>query len=164
MESTGRLFSSRTGGYNFKMSRAFVKEDSREREPVAPRLQRQHPYYVTPSGFAHLQARAAAARDSGNTREAEDLQERLAAAIVIDPGEQDESAVHFGASVTVEDPKKKRQVYQIVGEDEADPQTGTISWLSPLARALMEHRKGDRVIWERPAGNLPLRIVSIRYR
>ncbi len=164
MESMGRLFSSRTRGYNFKMSRAFVKEDRGDKEPVAPRLQRQHPYYVTPQGVAQLNARLTEARKAGNTREAEDLQERLDSAIVIDPARQEEGAVHFGARVTVEDSKKQRQVYQIVGEDEADPLSGTISWLSPLARALMEHREGDRVIWERPAGNLPLRIVGIKYR
>lgn len=163
MESTGRLFSSRRGGYNSEMSRAFVKEDDGGNEPVAPRLQRQHPYYVTPAGFAQLQARLAQARKDENGRDADALQERLEAAVVIEPSEQEKGAVHFGARVTVEDPKNRKQIYQIVGEDEADPSAGTISWLSPLATALMEHREGDRVIWERPAGNLPLRIVAIKY-
>ena len=132
-------------------------------EPPAPKSQRQHPYYVTPQGLARLKARAAQARAEDHAREAEDLQERLDAAVVVDPASQQDDAVHFGASVTVEDQAHKRQVYQIVGEDEADPLTGTISWLSPLAQALMEHRAGDRVIWERPAGNLPLRIIGVRY-
>ena len=145
------------------MSRAFVKEDDGDSEPVAPRLQRQHPYYVTPAGFTQLQARLSEAQAAGNARDAEDLQERLEAAIVLDPGEQDHAAAHFGAHVTVEDPQKKRQSYRIVGEDEADPLRGTISWLSPLAQALENHRVGDRVIWERPAGNLAVRIVEISY-
>jgi transcription elongation GreA/GreB family factor len=63
----------------------------------------------------------------------------------------------------VEQPDRKRQTYRIVGEDEADPLQGTISWLSPLAQALLEHKPGDRVVWQRPAGNLPLKIVSIAY-
>ena len=146
------------------MSRAFVKEDDDgENEPVAPRLQRQDPYYVTPEGMAHLRARLSEAQAAENVRDVEILQERIEAAIVLDPAEQDHDAAHFGAHVTVEDPQKKRQSYQIVGEDEADPSRGTISWRSPLARAIENHHVGDRVIWERPAGNMPLRIVSINY-
>jgi transcription elongation factor GreB len=145
------------------VSRAFVKEDDGDSEPVAPRLQRQHPYYVTPDGLTLLQGRLAEARAAGNEREIEDLQERLEAAVVVDPAVQDHAAAHFGARVTVEDPQKKRLSYRIVGEDEADPLHGTISWRSPLAQALEDHRVGDRVIWQRPAGNLPVRIVEVSY-
>lgn len=145
------------------MSRAFVKEDDGDSEVVAPRPQRQHPYYVTPEGFAQLQERLAQAQASGHERETELLQERIESAIVLDPREQKADAVAFGASVTVETPDRKRQTYRIVGEDEADPLSGTISWLSPLAQALLNHGAGDRVVWKRPAGNLPLRIISIDY-
>lgn len=144
------------------MSRAFVKEDDGDTQVVAPRPQRQHPYYVTPEGFAQLEERLAQAQAAGNEREVETLQERLEAAIVLNPTDHDDTA-GFGAAVTVETPDKKRQTYRIVGEDEADPLKGTISWLSPLAQALMEHRAGDRVTWQRPAGNVAVRIVSIRY-
>ena len=145
------------------MSRAFVKEDDGATEPQPQRPQRQHPYYVTQAGYEGLQARLIEARAAQNERLTEDLQERVEAAVVVDPADRPDDAVHFGASVTVEDPKKKKSQYRIVGEDEADPATGTISWLSPLAQALMDHRAGDRVIWERPAGNLPLRIVEVAY-
>lgn len=145
------------------MSRAFTKEDDGENEVVAPRPQRQHPYYVTPAGYEHLQERLAQAKAAGNARDVEDIQERLEAAIVIDPGEQPKDVIKFGANVTVEQPDHKQQTYRIVGEDEADPVQGTISWLSPLAQALLEHRAGDRVVWQRPAGNLPLRIISVVY-
>ena len=145
------------------MSRAFTKEDDGNSEVVPPRPQRQHPYYVTQAGFEQLQERLAQAQAAGNARESEDLQERIEAAIVVDPNEHQGDDVAFGASVTVEQPDRKRNTYRIVGEDEADPLAGSISWLSPLAQALMKHRPGDRVIWERPAGNLPLRIVSVTY-
>lgn len=145
------------------MSRAFVKEDDGENEILAPRPQRQHPYYVTPQGYEQIQQRLAQAQAGGSARDVEDLQERLEAAIVVDPAQQPGDVVHFGASVTVEEPDFQRRTYRIVGEDEADPLKGTISWLSPLAQALVEHRAGERVVWRRPAGNLALRIISISY-
>lgn len=145
------------------MSRAFVKEDDGDSEVVAPRPQRQHPYYVTPEGYEQLGQQLAAAQVSGDARAAEHLQERIDAAIVVRPEEQPAEVVRFGAGVTVESPDRKRTTYRIVGEDEAQPLEGRISWLSPLAQALLEHRKGDRVVWQRPAGNVPLKIVSISY-
>jgi transcription elongation factor GreB len=145
------------------VSRAFVKEDEKDVEVVAKRPQRRHPYYVTPEGYEQLQRRLAAAQASEGEREAEELQERIAAAIVVRPEEQPPEVVRFGAAVTVEGPDRKQNVYRIVGEDEADPLRGRISWLSPLAQALMDHRSGDRVVWQRPAGNVPVKIVSISY-
>lgn len=145
------------------MSRAFVKEDERETEVVTKRPQRQHPYYVTPEGYERLGEQLAAAQAGEDARAAEQLQERIDAAIVVRPEEQPVDVVRFGAGVTVESPDKKRTTYRIVGEDEAEPLKGRISWLSPLAQALLEHRKGDRVVWQRPAGNVPLKIVSISY-
>lgn len=145
------------------MSRAFVKEDNRETEVVAKRPQRQHPYYVTPEGLERLTQELAAAQACADERAAEDLQARLEAAIVVRPEDQPAEIVRFGAGVTVEGPDRKRSKYRIVGEDEADPLQGRISWLSPLAQALLEHRAGERVVWQRPAGNVPLKIVSISY-
>lgn len=145
------------------MSRAFVKEDDAETEVVAKRPQRKHPYYVTPEGYAQLQQRLAAARAGGVEREAEEAEERVASAIVVHPQEQPKDIARFGAAVTVQAPDGKKSVYRIVGEDEADPLRGRISWLSPLAQALIDHKAGDRVLWQRPAGNLPLKIVSISY-
>jgi transcription elongation GreA/GreB family factor len=146
------------------VSRAFVKEDDHgEVEVVAKRPQRQHPYYVTAQGYSRLQQQLAAAQSSGDERAAEQVQERLDAAIVVHPEDQPQDVVRFGAVVTVESPDKKRNTYRIVGEDEAEPLNGRISWLSPLAQALLEHRAGDRVVWQRPAGNVALKIVSISY-
>ncbi|HZT12491.1 MAG TPA: GreA/GreB family elongation factor [Candidatus Baltobacteraceae bacterium] len=145
------------------MSRAFVKEDDGQNEPQPQRPPRQHPYYVTPAGLEALRERLTRAREGGNEREIDDLQERVDAAVAVDPAERADDAVHFGALVTVRDPQKREFSYRIVGEDEADPAHGTISWLSPLAQALMERGPGDRVIWERPAGNVPLHVVAVKY-
>lgn len=145
------------------MSRAFVKDDERETEVVTKRPQRRHPYYVTPEGHERLTRDLAAAQAAGDERATEEAQERVDAAIVVHPKDQPRELVRFGADVTVEGPDRKRTTYRIVGEDEADPLQGSISWLSPLAQALLEHRVNDRVVWQRPAGNVPLKIVSISY-
>jgi transcription elongation GreA/GreB family factor len=145
------------------VSRAFVKDDERETEVVAKRPQRRHPYYVTPEGYEQLARDLAAAQAADDERAAEEAQERLNAATVVRPEDQPRDLVRFGAGVTVETPDRKRTTYRIVGEDEADPLQGRISWLSPLAQALLEHRVRDRVVWQRPAGNVPLTIVSISY-
>ena len=53
--------------------------------------------------------------------------------------------------------------WRIVGEDEADAGSGSVSWISPLARALAGARVGDEVLWPRPAGAQPLTVLAIRY-
>ncbi len=140
-----------------------MKEDDGDSDIVAPRPQRQHPYYVTPAGYDHLQQRLAQAQAGNNAREVEEAQSRLEEAVVVNPLEQPTDVARFGANVTVRQPDGKQQSYRIVGEDEGDPAHGTISWLSPLAQALIDRRAGDRVVWERPAGNIALEIVSIQY-
>ena len=65
--------------------------------------------------------------------------------------------------MTLEDEDGTRRDYRIVGEDEADPAAGKISWVSPLARAMMGSGLGDLVTWRRPAGDLELEVVGIRY-
>ena len=50
----------------------------------------------------------------------------------------------------------------IVGEDEADPATGRISWVSPMAEALLDAEPGDEVAWRRPAGKTRLEILAVR--
>ena len=145
------------------MSRAFVKETDGEQDVVVKRPQREHPYYVTPQGYARLEEQLASAQAAGNERAVEQVQERLDAAIVVRPADQPPDVVQFGADVTVEGPDKKRSTYRIVGEDEAEPLEGSISWLSPLAQALLDHRCGESVVWQRPAGNVRVKIVSISY-
>ena len=87
--------------------------------------------------------------------------ERIKRAVVVRPEAQPDDRVHFGASVEVEDMEGQRLRYLIVGEDEADPDRAKISWVSPLARALLGTGIGDIVKWRRPAGDKELKIISI---
>lgn len=61
------------------------------------------------------------------------------------PAPPDADTVHFGSTVTLDRDDGRRQVFRIVGEDEADPEKGTLSHVSPLARALMDKSVGDTV-------------------
>jgi transcription elongation factor GreB len=91
------------------------------------------------------------------------LTKRLDNAEVVDPAHQANlEQVFFGATVTVADAEDEA-TYQIVGIDEADPATGKISWISPLARALMKAREGDIVKFMSPAGVREIEIIEIRY-
>ncbi len=51
--------------------------------------------------------------------------------------------VHFGCTVTIKRDDERREIYRVVGEDEAEPSRGTVSYISPLARALMGKQVGD---------------------
>lgn len=91
------------------------------------------------------------------------LTKRLDNAEVVDPVHQANlEQVFFGATVTVADADVKA-TYRIVGIDEADPASGRISWISPLARALMKAREGDVVKFQSPAGLREIEIVEISY-
>jgi transcription elongation factor GreB len=91
------------------------------------------------------------------------LSKRLDNAEVVDSAHQvNLTQVFFGAIVTVSDADAE-VTYQIVGIDEADPTTGKISWISPLARALMKAREGDVVRLLSPAGLREIEVVEIRY-
>lgn len=141
-----------------------MKEDEEVREVGLTRLESQHPNYVTPEGLRRLRERLSEAEASGAERDIAYLRRRIENAIVVDPATQPWDVVAFGATVTVEEPGDRQRVFTIVGEDQADPTHGTISWISPLAAALLGHRVGDRVLWKRPAGDLPLTIRAIEYR
>lgn len=95
------------------------------------------------------------------------LTKRLDNAEVVDPSRQQNlEQVFFGATVTVMHLGSDTAVdvtYRIVGIDEADPATGRISWISPLARALLKAREGDIVKFQSPAGLREIEIVEISY-
>jgi transcription elongation factor GreB len=93
------------------------------------------------------------------------LNKRLDNAVVVDPTLQENTdCVFFGATVTVMDQHGDEFTYSIVGLDEADPGQGRISWISPLARALIKARLGDSVRFQSPGGLRELEIVAIEYR
>lgn len=92
------------------------------------------------------------------------LMKRLENAVVVDPAQQEHrDRVFFGATVTVCDGRGAESTYQIVGIDEADAGAGRISWISPLARALMKQREGDSVRFTTPAGTQEIEILEVRY-
>ena len=92
------------------------------------------------------------------------LTKRLDAAEVVDPTAREETdQVFFGATVTVCDARGGENTYTIVGIDEADVGRGRISWISPLARALLKRREGDEFVFQAPGGEQVLEIVRVEY-
>jgi len=146
------------------MSRAFVKDD---RDAPEPRFERRPqstlPNYVTPRGLALLREGLADAQEAGDQREAEYLAERIASAILVDPAKHPAGVVEFGASVVAHDPAGRQLRVRIVGEDEADPPHGEISWESPIARAFTDRKVGESVVVHRPAGPIEYTIDEVRY-
>ena len=93
------------------------------------------------------------------------LTKRLDAALVVDPANREETdQVFFGATVTVKNEGGEEKTYSIVGIDEADVSRGRISWISPLAKALIKAHEGDRITVKTPAGDETLNIVSVEYK
>jgi len=90
------------------------------------------------------------------------LIKRLESAEVVDPRGRDTDQVFFGATVRVKGREGEREV-TIVGVDEVDPARGHVSWISPIARALLKAREGDAVIVRTPAGDEVLQILEVRY-
>ncbi|WP_374600823.1 transcription elongation factor GreB [Niveibacterium sp.] len=93
------------------------------------------------------------------------LIKRLESATVVDPAEQEGmDQVFFGATVTVCDVEDgESQTFQIVGVDEADASSGRVSWIAPIARALLKAREGDSVRFASPAGWREIEVLEIRY-
>jgi transcription elongation GreA/GreB family factor len=152
------------------MSRAFVKETDTETAAPPERPVSAHPNYVTAEGLAAIEAELArldaahAAAVHAEDREAIALTQRdqrywtarRASAQVVGPPPAD-GRVHFGSTVTLARGDGRRQTFRIVGEDEADPARGTLSYVSPLARALTGKSVGDVV----PAGDDEAEILAI---
>jgi transcription elongation GreA/GreB family factor len=162
------------------VNRAFIKDpdDTGGPEVLPDRPQSPHTNYVTPAGLRQLQelrddlaarqSRLLAEGKLGNPQELaivqRDLryqQERLNRAILVDASGKQGDRVHFGATVEVCDESGVVATYTIVGEDEADPSQGKVSWASPLGEALLNAEVGDEVLWRRPAGPMRLEILRI---
>jgi transcription elongation factor GreB len=91
---------------------------------------------------------------------------RLDRAEVVDPAvrrDDDGERVYFGATVTVADTTGRERTVSIVGIDEIDTARGYISWISPMARALLKAREGDVVTVRTPAGPEDLEVLAVRY-
>ena len=151
------------------MSRAFVNEDSHV-DALPDRPLSEYPNFVTAEGLALIEAALEAARGSYAEAQAAGDREALAiasrdlrywnarrASAQLHAPEADVDVVQFGHRVTIVRDDDRRQTFRIVGEDEADPARGSISYVSPLARALLGKRVGDVV----RAGKDDAEIVAI---
>ena len=159
------------------MSVAFTKEDSAETasetllpdRPISP-----HPNLVTSAGLKALELQLEQARRAyeaagaiedvnerrrqaaGPLRDLRYFAERLRTAKLV-PLPATSEAVAFGSTVTFRRGDGRMQTYRIVGEDEADPQAGSISYVSPIARALVGKAVGDTM----DLGEQDLEIIAI---
>ena len=164
------------------MSRAFVKEvdDNLPSDEMPERPQSPHPNYVSPRGLEQLQSRVhvllaerdqLAAQDDPMSRtrllevkrDLRYFQGRIERAILVDPSGQPQDEVHFGARVDIADATGVRSTYRIVGEDEADVHAGSISWASPLGKALIGLKVGETFLWQRAGQPVDVEVVAIRY-
>ena len=92
------------------------------------------------------------------------LTQRMEIAEVTDPSAHHGSdQVFFGATVTYEDEAGQRGTVTILGIDEADSTQGQVSWISPIARALLKAREGDVVKLVTPAGVREVEVMSVTY-
>jgi transcription elongation GreA/GreB family factor len=153
------------------MSRAFVKEQDIDAvEDLPDRPVSEHPNDVTPEGLAQIEAALAAARKAHGAAQAADDRAAMASAAReqrywsarratarVVPKSDDLTKVRFGNAVSIVRDDGRQQTFRIVGEDQADPSRGTISHVSPLARALFGKRVGDVV----KAGNGDAEIVAV---
>lgn len=91
------------------------------------------------------------------------LQDCLRSAVSTPPPPATETRVRFGAWVEVRDSTGETNRYRLVGVEEADPDQGLISWLSPLAKALLNRRPGESTRLRLPSGETTLTIQSVEY-
>lgn len=80
---------------------------------------------------------------------------------IIDPTTLGGTKVCFGATVVIEEGGGRKNKWQIVGEGESDTAQGSISWRSPMARALLGKQVGEVVLVERPAGEVEVEIIEL---
>jgi len=169
------------------MNKAFIKESDEEQEPMAVPRSAQLPSsvknYMTSDGaqrmrdeldrLEHVDVPAAS---QGNPSDAEAkrnllrieqriqyLKECLRTAVPVDSSGQDNQTVRFGATVTVTDRAGGEFVYRIVGVDEIDLNRGWVSWLSPIAKALLNANVGSTISFRTPKGEEELAVRQISY-
>jgi transcription elongation GreA/GreB family factor len=149
------------------MSRAFVKESSESARPPE-RMVEEGPNPVTPESMAQIEAHVArleaSLKSETNVLLRETLERdlrywslRKLTAEVVHPS--NDGSVAFGSTVTIER-KGRKQTFRIVGVDEADAAKGLISFLAPLAQAVLGTRVGDVIGAAEPLGEITIRSVD----
>jgi transcription elongation factor GreB len=167
------------------MSRGFVKEDDQEEIPLVPPrayLPQGVTNYVTLSGMNALLSEKKlliAEKEQVDTASENErrialnhinaklqlLNQRIAEAKIIDLSGQPKNEIRFGATVTLKTAaSKNNQIFQIVGVDEADISKGKISFLSPIAIALINKKVGEKAILQRPKEDIVFEIINIAYQ
>ena len=91
------------------------------------------------------------------------IEESLHAAEIVEPPNGPADVVRFGAFVTVRESGGSEVRYRIVGVDETDLDNNWVSWMSPIAKALLNRKPGERVRFKFPSGEETLEIKEIRY-
>jgi Transcription elongation factor len=166
------------------MSRGFVKEDDQEEIPIVSQrayLPEGVTNFVTPAGMDQLLAeKQMLVNEKNNLINANEnekrialnyinaklqlLNNRIAEARIVNLKEQSQNEIRFGASVTLKtEASGNIQTFQIVGVDEAEISKGKISFLSPMARVLVNKKIGEKVILKRAGGDVVFEIKDIAY-
>ncbi|HWQ46056.1 MAG TPA: transcription elongation factor GreA, partial [Longilinea sp.] len=91
----------------------------------------------------------------------QELEQLLGNVVIIDEAVKPKGEIVIGSTVTVQEDDFPSDTYYLVGPKEADPLNGRISYESPIGKALLGHKEGERVLVETPNGTLPLKIVKI---
>jgi transcription elongation factor GreB len=166
------------------MSRGFVKEDDQEEIPIVPQrayLPEGLTNFVTPKGMNQLLAeKQMLENEKNNLNNANEnekrielnyinaklqlLNNRIAEAKIINLNEQPQNEIRFGATINLKiEASKNIQTFQIVGVDEADISKGKVSFISPIARVLINKKPGDKIILKQAGKDIVFEIIDISY-
>ena len=168
------------------MSKAFTREsdgDGEDDDGGLPPLPAGTRNYITPQGYARLRAELLqlideerpqvveavhwAARNGDRSENGDYLYGKkrlLEIAEVTDPSvHHGRDPIFFGATVRYADEAGAEREVTILGIDEADSARNQVSWISPIARALLKAREGDVVKLQTPAGTQEIEVLSVRY-
>jgi transcription elongation factor GreB len=169
------------------MSKAFTREnddvpDIPDIPPPLPALAPGAKNYITPEGMQKLRdelqklvevarPKLAEARDDPDAKRQLarldqrilQLEESLQSAEIVRPPSESADVVRFGAHVTVRESDGNETSYRIVGVDETDIDRNWVSWMSPIAKALLNRKRGERIRFKFPSGEETLEIIEINY-
>jgi len=166
------------------MSRGFVREEDQEEVPIVPQrayLPEGVTNFVTPNGMNQLLAeKQMLVNEKNNLDNANENENRIAVnyinaklqllnnriieAKIVNLNEQPQNEIRFGAMITLRiEASKNIQTFQIVGVDEANISKGKVSFISPIAKVLINKKIGDKVILKQARKDIVFEIIHISY-
>ena len=166
------------------MSRGFVKEDDQEEVPIEPKrayLPEGVTNFVTPFGMNQLLAeKQMLVNEKNNLNNANENEKRIALnyinaklqllnnriveAKIVNLNEHPQNEIRFGAMISLKiEASKNIQIFQIVGVDEADISKGKVSFISPIAKVLINKKIGDKVFLKQAKKDIVFEIIDISY-